>query len=57
MLSFHITLERLTLIYNSLISFFFFKYYFETGTLRQLFLASQIFSVLEFDSNYFGILL
>ena len=55
MLPFHIRLERLKLIYYSLISNFS-KYYFKTGTLCFLFLSSYIFTALEFDSNYFGIL-
>ena len=56
MLPFHIRLERLLkLIYYSLISNFS-KYYFKTGTLCLLFWSSHIFTALEFDSNYFGIL-
>ena len=35
----------------------FFKYYFKTGTLCLIFLSLNIFSALEFDSNFFGTLL
>ena len=50
MLSVHITLERLKLIFYGLMSFFS-KYDFKTGTLCLHFLS------LEFDRNYFYILL
>ena len=33
------------------------KYYFKTGTICLLFLSSCVFTVLELDSNHFGILL
>ena len=56
MLPFHIKLERLKLIYNNLISIFS-KYHFKTGTFCFIFLSLYAFNALEFDSNYFGILL
>ena len=56
MLPFYIRLERLKLTYYSLISNFS-KYYFKTGILCSHFLSSHIFTALEFDKNYFGILL
>ena len=51
MLPFHIRLERLKLIYYSLISNFS-KYYFNTGTICLLFLSSHVFNVAELNSNY-----
>ena len=33
------------------------KYYFKTGTICLLFLSSHVLTALEFDSNYFGVLL
>ena len=56
MLPFHIRLERWKLTYYSLISNFS-KYYFKTGTFYLLFLSSHVVPAIEFDSNYFGILL
>ena len=53
---FHIRLERLKLIYYSLISNLS-KYYFKTCTLCFFFLSLRVFTALEFNSNYFGILL
>ena len=55
-LPFHIRLECLKLIYYSLKSIFFI-YYFKTGTCYLFFLSSPVFIVLEFDSNYFDVLL
>ena len=55
-LYFHIRLKRLKPIYYSLISNFP-KYQFKTGSLCLLFLSSHILIDLEFDSNYFVILL
>ena len=55
MLPFHITLERLKLIYYGLtpnIS----KYYFKTGTICLLFVYSHVFTALELENNHFGIL-
>ena len=51
-----IRLEHLKLIYYSLLSIFS-KFYFKPSTLCLLFLSSHVFNSLEFDSNYFGILL
>ena len=55
MLLFRIRLECLKLTYYSLKSNFS-KYRLKTGTLCLLFLFSHIFTDLEIDSNYFGIL-
>ena len=56
MLPIYIRLEGLNLAYYSLTSNFS-RYYFKTGTLCLFFIPSHAFSTLEFDSNYFGILL
>ena len=56
MLSFHIRLEQLKLIYYSLMSIFS-KYYLKTGTLHIFFSSSHVFTALEFYNNYFAILL
>ena len=56
MLSFHVPLERPKLIYYSLISIFS-KYHFKTSALCLVFLSSLVFTTLEFDNYYFGILL
>ena len=55
MVPFHIRLESLKLIYYSLISHFS-LYCFKTGILCLLFSSSHLFTALDFDSNYFGIL-
>ena len=54
-LPFHIRLENLKLIKDSFILISS-KYYFQTGTLYLLFLSSHVFTILELDNNYFGIL-
>ena len=56
MLPFQIRLERLKLNYYILISNFS-RYFFKTGTLWLLFLSSLPFAGLQFDNNYFDILL
>ena len=55
-LPFHIRLEGLKLIYYNLISIFS-KYHFKTDTLCLLVLSSHVFTSLEFDNNYFSIVL
>ena len=54
--SFSVRLERLKLIYYSLISNFS-KYYFKVATLCLLVLSWHIFTASELDSNYFSVLL
>ena len=56
MLPLHIRPERWKLTYYRLISNVP-RCYFKTGTISPLFLESHVFAALEFDSNYFGILL
>ena len=56
MLHFHILIECSKLIYNSLISNFS-QHYLKIGTICRIFLSSHVFAALEFDNNYFGILL
>ena len=56
MFPFQIRLACLKLTYHRLISNFS-RYYFKTGTLCLLFSSFHVLTALEFDSNYFGILL
>ena len=44
------TLKNIVLVLISNFS----KYYFKTGAICLLFLSSQVFTALEFDSNHFG---
>ena len=54
MLPFDIWPEQVKLIYYSITVL---QYYFKTDTICLLFLSSHVFTTLEFDSNYSGILL
>ena len=56
MFPFHIRLGHLKLLYYGIISIFS-KYYFKTSTVCILFLASHVFTALDFFSNHLDILL
>ena len=56
MLPFHIRLALSKLTYYSITSKFS-RYFFKTGILCLLFLSSHVFAALQFDINYFGIIL